>query len=318
MPIGIITSIAAHVGLFGLFVLVLLSGHKPHQSAQTPPVMVDLVPQTEFAARSAEKTDPTGKDAQNKSAQSAAKEPENKTDQSAEKPEKPVEKTEQPAEKPQQAAEKPEQATGALAPTPEPASQPQPQPPPEPPQKVVPDQPPVAPPKPVELPTLQQAEADSTEQPKPSTDATKPEQTPEQLEEERQAAAFRLAKQYGAILVIPDSPVGGPPKKSTDKFSKPELAALKAHLDKCWSAPAGIAQGEHLMVTMRVSLTRQGALTDDPSLIQASASRHGPALVKSAAQALKSCQPFSMLPAKKYKDWKTLDLNFSPRGLTSG
>ncbi len=336
MPIGVIASITAHVALFGLFVLVMLSSHKPYEPLNTKPVMVDLISPSELALKIAKKSETgekseagekseTGEKSQaGEKSQTAEKTADNKQSQPAEKkPEQPAEKKQgQPAEsKQEKPPEKPQQAAGAMAPTPAPNAKldpaPQPQPPPEPPQRIVPDQPPIAPPKPVEIPMPQQTEADAKEQPKPK-EAEKAQPTPEELEKEREEAAFRLAKQFGAILVIPDSPVGGPPKKGTEKFSKPELAALKAHIDKCWSSPPGIASGEKLMVTMRISLSRKGTLTADPSLIQASASRHGPALVKSAEQALKSCQPFSMLPAKKYKDWKTLDLNFSPRGLTSG
>jgi hypothetical protein len=328
MPIGVIASITAHVALFGLFVLVMLTSHKPYEPLNTKPVIVDLISPSELASKTGEKSETGEKSQAGEKSQTADKAAEktadNKQSQPAEKkPEQPAEKKQgQPAEnKQEKPAEKPQQAAGAMAPTPAPTAKldpaPQPQPPPEPPQRIVPDQPPIAPPKPVEIPTPQQTEADAKDQPKPK-EAEKAQQTPEELEKEREEAAFRLAKQFGAILVIPDPPVGGPPKKGTEKFSKPELAALKAHIDKCWSSPPGISSGEKLMVTMRISLSRKGTLTADPSLIQASASRHGPALVKSVEQALKSCQPFSMLPAKKYKDWKTLDLNFSPRGLTSG
>jgi hypothetical protein len=37
------------------------------------------------------------------------------------------------------------------------------------------------------------------------------------------------------------------------------------------------------------------------------------ALVKSAMSALQACQPYKMLPADKYGEWKVMDLPFSPR-----
>jgi len=301
MPVGIITSVAAHLGLFGLFMLVLLTSHKPLQAPLTPPVMVDLVPKVDLDLKPEEK----------KKLALDLKPAEKKVELDPSPTEK--EKTspqEKAAEtKRDQPAEKPAEAKAAQAPKMMPMT----------PQTVAPNQAPTAPPKPVQAPTPPQtAEKKPQEQPKPA-EAPDPEPlTPEELEKEREAAAFRLAKHYGAILVIPDSPVGGPPSNTSAKISSPEIAALKAHLEKCWSAPAGVGPNERLLVTMRVSLSRNGTLSADPSLIQASASRHGPALVKSAEQALKSCQPYKMLPAKKYKDWKTLDLNFSPRGLTSG
>jgi hypothetical protein len=34
-------------------------------------------------------------------------------------------------------------------------------------------------------------------------------------------------------------------------------------------------------------------------------------------RALRRCQPFGFLPAAKYKEWKRLDLSFSPTGLSA-
>ena len=34
--------------------------------------------------------------------------------------------------------------------------------------------------------------------------------------------------------------------------------------------------------------------------------------MQSAIDALQKCQPYTMLPAEKYKQWKTLDLVFYP------
>jgi hypothetical protein len=38
--------------------------------------------------------------------------------------------------------------------------------------------------------------------------------------------------------------------------------------------------------------------------------------MKSAVQAVRQCQPYAFLPAADYKEWKVLDLAFSPAGLT--
>ena len=50
-----------------------------------------------------------------------------------------------------------------------------------------------------------------------------------------------------------------------------------------------------------------------PILIEASASAKGPILMQSAIQALQACQPYAMLPAARYSEWKKLDLSFTPR-----
>ena len=67
----------------------------------------------------------------------------------------------------------------------------------------------------------------------------------------------------------------------------------------------------------RVLMTPDGRLAAPPMLVEASASAKGPALMQSAMSALQACQPYSMLPADKYREWKVLDLNFTPQNFTS-
>ena len=63
---------------------------------------------------------------------------------------------------------------------------------------------------------------------------------------------------------------------------------------------------------MRIALTPQGRLSSPPALIEASASAKGPALMQAAIKALEACQPYAMLPADKYREWRVLDLGFTP------
>jgi hypothetical protein len=46
----------------------------------------------------------------------------------------------------------------------------------------------------------------------------------------------------------------------------------------------------------------------------AKATPKGPLIMKAAIHALEACQPYSMLPADKYKEWRELDLEFTPAG----
>ena len=59
-----------------------------------------------------------------------------------------------------------------------------------------------------------------------------------------------------------------------------------------------------------------GTLAAAPMLIEASASAKGPLLMQNAIAALKACQPYAMLPADKYREWKVLDLTFTPQDFT--
>jgi len=60
-------------------------------------------------------------------------------------------------------------------------------------------------------------------------------------------------------------------------------------------------------------LGQDGKLTAEPQLIEASASMKGPLLMQGAIKALEACQPYAMLPADRYGEWKVLDLSFTPQ-----
>ena len=72
-------------------------------------------------------------------------------------------------------------------------------------------------------------------------------------------------------------------------------------------------RAENLKAAIRIALSRNGKFSREPTLLAASASANGPALVKSALAALAQCQPYTVLPASKYQEWKQLDLTFTSR-----
>jgi len=108
------------------------------------------------------------------------------------------------------------------------------------------------------------------------------------------------------------------PSESGANLLAQELTAFKLQVQKCWNAPTGVANTEKLHVVLRLALARDGTLTTRPLLIEGSASPHGPALVESAISALRQCQPYRLLPADRYEEWKVLDLTFSPNGVSGG
>ena len=65
-------------------------------------------------------------------------------------------------------------------------------------------------------------------------------------------------------------------------------------------------------------MTPDGRLAADPILIEASASMKGPLLMQGAISALQACQPYAMLPADRYGEWKVLDLSFTPQDFSGG
>jgi len=96
-----------------------------------------------------------------------------------------------------------------------------------------------------------------------------------------------------------------------------EVKTFRAHMQTCWKPSAELANAKSLMVVLRVSLNPDGALAAEPSLLAASAAQEGPALIETATRALRQCQPYGFLPAAKYKEWKLLDLAFTPAGLST-
>jgi hypothetical protein len=53
-------------------------------------------------------------------------------------------------------------------------------------------------------------------------------------------------------------------------------------------------------------------------LIEASASPKGPLLLQNLLRGLTKCQPYNMLPADKYREWKNLDMRFTPADMGQG
>ena len=102
------------------------------------------------------------------------------------------------------------------------------------------------------------------------------------------------------------------PAASTANISLDSAKALREHLKTCSILPKSISPSDNVKLVLRVTLLPNGNLARDPLLISGSASEKGPALLKSATDALLACQPYSELPADKYNEWKMLDLSFSP------
>ena len=102
----------------------------------------------------------------------------------------------------------------------------------------------------------------------------------------------------------------------TANISGDERAAFRAALRRCWKLPDGVTN-QNTRVVLRVYLKRDGALASEPVLIEASASRDGPAVLQAAKNALAACQPYA-LPAEKYREWRILDLTFTPKDMAGG
>jgi hypothetical protein len=126
---------------------------------------------------------------------------------------------------------------------------------------------------------------------------------------------------------LPPAPAQGP-NKGDDNFDAPAteaadiastlVAAFRRHLKTCSKLPASLSGADDVKVKLRVLMTPDGRLAAEPILIEASASMKGPLLMQGAIRALQACQPYAMLPADRYGEWKVLDLSFTPQDFTSG
>jgi hypothetical protein len=114
----------------------------------------------------------------------------------------------------------------------------------------------------------------------------------------------------------PDSEDDAPPSETPADLAAKKLAAFKERLSRCWTPLPPARDTQKLKVVIRIGLRMNGELAGEPALLQAPASASGPVLVKNAMRALQQCQPYNFLPAESYKEWKTLDLSFSPEGLS--
>src|SRR6185295_18226444 len=118
----------------------------------------------------------------------------------------------------------------------------------------------------------------------------------------------------------PPAPAQGP-NKGDDNFDAPAIEAadiastlvaeFRRHLRTCSQLPASLSSTDDVKVKLRVLMTPDGRLAAEPILIEASASMKGPLLMQGAIRALSACQPYAMLPADRYGEWKVLDLSFT-------
>jgi hypothetical protein len=180
------------------------------------------------------------------------------------------------------------------------AAQPQPQPQP---------QPPSAP----ALPAARQEAA--AQPPPPSTSAASAFVPPEP----------DVSIKYHVLLGLPpalpqDRPGDGfdAPASATADVTGNRVAEFRRHLKTCSKLPESITPSDTVKIKLRVFMTPDGKLATAPLLIEASASVKGPLLMQSAISALQACQPYAMLPADKYDEWKVLDLSFTPQDLAGG
>ena len=100
-------------------------------------------------------------------------------------------------------------------------------------------------------------------------------------------------------------------------ISSSVITEFRRHLKTCSKLPASVAPSDRVLVKLRVYMTPEGRLAADPAVGGGSANIKAIELLQSAIDALKSCQPYAMLPKERYGEWKALDLVFTPKDFGS-
>lgn len=126
-----------------------------------------------------------------------------------------------------------------------------------------------------------------------------------------------ITVKYGVMLGLPDADGGAAAFKVAD-IGRFDITAFRQHLKTCSTLPGSVAPGDKVRIVLRAFLKPDGHLARAPTLIEASASVKGPALMQAAISALQACQPYATLPADKYNEWKMLDLSFTPQDFAGG
>lgn len=166
---------------------------------------------------------------------------------------------------------------------------------------------PVEPPKPAE-------------QPKPVEQQQQPQEQPQE-QPAVPTAHPDITSKFGMMFTLPDTGAAGDfdAKATANANIKVEdAAAMRAHLKTCSILPKAVSPSDNVRIVLRVALSPDGRLAREPLLIEASASAKGPALMRSAMDALEKCQPYAMLPADRYNEWRMLDLSFMPKDFQGG
>lgn len=133
-----------------------------------------------------------------------------------------------------------------------------------------------------------------------------------------------LSVKYNVILGLPAElpPLPAKPGKSEDGFDPTTTAAdvkssviaeFRRHLKSCSKLPASVQPSDNVMVKLRVYMRQDGRLAADPVVGGGSANAKAIELLQGAIAGLKQCQPYRMLPADRYGEWKVLDLDFTPK-----
>jgi len=160
-------------------------------------------------------------------------------------------------------------------------------------------------------PPMRQAEAGEVAMPPPRpADPAAPSAADTQEPPDAAATMSRLAQlallggRLGGGFAAPpiDSPLAG------FDFT----LAFRERVSSCSPLPRGIDRSDKISINLRIFLNRDGTLTKAPQLLEQTLSAKQRVLFNSFVSGLEKCQPYTMLPADKYQQWKAFDVLVFP------
>jgi colicin import membrane protein len=125
-------------------------------------------------------------------------------------------------------------------------------------------------------------------------------------------------RQAAAGETLSPAPGLGKSNGTAATLSQSEIDALRKRLGECWNPPPGAMNGASLKVVLRVLFKPDATVATQPELVAASNSPFGPAMAESAKRAIMTCQPFTMLRAEHYQQWRDIEITFDPREMFGG
>jgi len=207
------------------------------------------------------------------------------------------------------------------APSQQAAAQPEPQPQPSPPPQPTPRDTP----KP-QAKAAPQPQPQPQSQPSPQPQPPVPSASPEPPRSQSYIPAQPdLTVKYGVMLGLPE--VLPPLARSADKNDDDKdagstatsnlatdlVAKFRGHLRTCSRLPASISSADNVRVKLRVIMSPDGRLAAEPDVIEVVSPLKALQLKQAAVTALAACQPYSMLPPDRYREWRVLELSFTPQ-----
>jgi hypothetical protein len=144
----------------------------------------------------------------------------------------------------------------------------------------------------------------------PSKSQLDPEQQQREKKEEQPQSEEMLAR-----YAIAGGELGGGINATAVGASKTGYdwtAEFRERVSSCSTAPQDITADDKIGVAIRVFLNLDGTLASAPQALEPIMTDKQRGLMRSAVAALEKCQPYTMLPPDKYKQWKKLDLTVYP------